>query len=92
MAFYIYGIDCLQLVVLFRFFETSTFDCFCLLCAYVGIRMRICVRVFSFYHLCYLQSFLCCDIFELLWYASFYGLTWVALLNIYYIVIDTSTL
>ena len=73
----------------FKFFAITTFDCFCLLCACVGVMMRICVRVFPFYHLYYLQSFLCFYIFELPWYVSFYVLTCVALLNI---VIYTSAL
>ena len=55
----------------FRFFANTTFDCFCLLCACVSVMMRICVRVFPFYHLYYLQSFLCFYIFELPWYVSF---------------------
>ena len=33
-------------MVLFRFFAITTFDCFCMLCACVGVRMRICVHVF----------------------------------------------
>ena len=36
----------LPLVVLFRFFAITTFDCLCMLCACVGVRMRICVHVF----------------------------------------------
>ena len=72
-------------------FAISTFDCFCLLCACVGIRMHICVCVFSFYHLYiiynpfYVSIFLNCHGKILL----FYVLTCVAFLNI---VIDTSAL
>ena len=49
----------------FRFFAITTFDCFCLLCACVGEMMSIYVCVFPFYHLYYLQYFLCFYIFNL---------------------------
>ena len=73
----------------FRFFAITTFDCFCLLRTCAGVMMCICVRVFPFYHVYYLQSFLRFYIFKLPLYVSFYVLTCVALLNI---IIDTSTL
>ena len=79
-------------MVLSGSFAISTFDCFCLLWACVGVRMHICVCVcvFLLSPIYYLQSFLCFYIFNchgkiLL----FYVLTCVALLNI---VIDTSAL